>query len=80
MFAFREVPDAGGLMSYGRKISGMWRQSAKQIARILRGEKAGDLPIEQPTLFKLVINRKSANDLGVIIPHSLLRRADAVVD
>jgi putative ABC transport system substrate-binding protein len=80
MFAFREVPDVGGLMSYGPNISGMWRQSAKQIARILRGEKAGDLPIEQPTRFELVINRKAASDLGVKIPQSLLRRADAVVD
>ncbi|MDM0002235.1 ABC transporter substrate-binding protein [Variovorax sp. J22P240] len=80
MFAFREVPDAGGLMSYGPNIPGMWRQSAKQIARILHGEKAGDLPIEQPTLFELVINRKTANDLGVTIPQSLLRRSDAVVD
>jgi putative ABC transport system substrate-binding protein len=80
MFAFRELPDAGGLMSYGPNIAGMWRHSAKHIARILRGEKAGDLPIEQPTLFELVINRKAASDLGVTIPQSLLRRADAVVD
>ncbi|MDM0110123.1 ABC transporter substrate-binding protein [Variovorax sp. J22R24] len=80
IFAFREVPDAGGLMSYGPNISGMWRQSAKQIARILRGEKAGDLPIEQPTRFELVINRRAATNLGVAIPPSLLRRADAVVD
>jgi putative ABC transport system substrate-binding protein len=80
MFAFREVPDVGGLMSYGPSIGGMWRQSAKQIARILRGEKAGDLPIEQPTLFELVINRKAASDLGVKIPQSLLLQADAVVD
>jgi putative tryptophan/tyrosine transport system substrate-binding protein len=75
MFAFREVPDAGGLMSYGPSIVGMWRQSAKQIARILRGEKAGDLPIEQPTLFELVINRKAASDLKVKIPESLLLQA-----
>ncbi|WP_218511932.1 ABC transporter substrate-binding protein [Variovorax sp. dw_308] len=80
MFAFRELPDAGGLMSYGPNLPGMWRQSATHIARILRGEKAGDLPIEQPTLFELVINRKAASDLGVKIPQSLLWRADAVVD
>jgi putative tryptophan/tyrosine transport system substrate-binding protein len=80
MFAFREVPDAGGLMSYGPSIGGMWRQSAKQVARILRGEKAGDLPIEQPTLFELVINRKAASDLGVKVPQSLLLQADVLVD
>jgi len=80
MFAFRELPDAGGLMSFGPNIGGMWRQAAKQVARILRGEKAGDLPIEQPTRFELVINRKAAGDLGVKIPQSLLLQADAVVD
>ncbi|MEJ8859882.1 ABC transporter substrate-binding protein [Variovorax robiniae] len=80
MFAFRELPDAGGLMSYGPNIPGMWRQSAKQVARILRGEKAGDLPIEQPTVFELVLNRKAARELGVNIPQTLLWRADAVVE
>jgi putative ABC transport system substrate-binding protein len=80
MFAFREVPDAGGLMSYGPSIGDMWRQSAKQIARILRGEKPGDLPIEQPTRFELVINRKAARDLGLDLPRSLLLQADAVLE
>jgi putative ABC transport system substrate-binding protein len=80
MFAFRELPDAGGLMSYGPNLAGMWRQSAKQIARILRGEKAGDLPIEQPTRLELVINRKAANDLGLNLPQSLLLQADAVLN
>jgi putative ABC transport system substrate-binding protein len=58
----------------------MWRQSAKQIARILRGEKAGDVPIEQPTRIELVINRKAANDLGLNLPQTLLLQADAVLD
>ena len=80
IFAFREVADAGGLMSYGPNIVDMWHQSAAQVARILRGEKAGDLPIEQPTRFELVINRKSASDLGIKIPQSLLLQADAVVE
>jgi len=80
MFAFRELPDAGGLMSYGPNIAGMWRQAAKQVARILRGEKAGNLPIEQPTVLELVINRKTASDLGFKVPQSLLLQADAVVD
>jgi putative ABC transport system substrate-binding protein len=80
MFAFRELPDAGGLMSYGPNLGGMWRQSAKQIARILRGEKAGDVPIEQPTRMELVINRRAASDLGLKLPQSLLLQADGVLD
>jgi putative tryptophan/tyrosine transport system substrate-binding protein len=80
MQPFREVSDAGGLMSYGPSVPGMWRQSARHIARILKGEKAGDLPIEQPTRIELVINRKAADELGIKLPQSLLLQADAVID
>ena len=80
MFAFREVTDAGGLMSYGPSIHGMWRQSARLIARVLKGEKAGDIPIEQPTRLELVINQSAAKNLGLKLPQTLVLQADQVVD
>jgi putative ABC transport system substrate-binding protein len=80
MFAFREVANAGALMSYGPNIPDMWRQSAKHIARILRGTPAGELPIEQPTRFELVINLKTAKALGFTVPQELLLRADEVIE
>jgi putative ABC transport system substrate-binding protein len=80
MFAFREVPDAGGLMSYGPNVPDMWRQSARHITRILRGTAPGELPIEQPTRFELVVNLKTAKALGLTVPQELLLRADAVIE
>jgi putative ABC transport system substrate-binding protein len=79
LFAFREVPDAGGLMSYGPDLRAMWRRAAAYVAKILQGAKAGDLSIEQPTKFEFVINLKTANALGLSIPPSLLLRADDVI-
>jgi putative ABC transport system substrate-binding protein len=69
----------GGLMAYGPSLSAMDQQLASYVARILRGAKAGDLPIEQPTRFELVINQKVAKALGITIPPSLLLRADEVI-
>jgi putative tryptophan/tyrosine transport system substrate-binding protein len=79
MFAVREMVDAGGLMAYGPNLAEMWRRSVTYLARILKGAKPGDLPVEQPTKFELVINVKTAKALGLTLPPSLLRRADAVV-
>ena len=72
--------DAGGLLSYGPNFSDMHRRTAYFVDRILRGSKPGDLPVEQPTKFDLVINVKTATKLGLTIPPALLLRADRLVE
>jgi putative ABC transport system substrate-binding protein len=78
---FREVAEAGGLMAYGPNIVELWGQRVPvYVDRILKGAKPGDLPIEQPTKYELVINLKTAKTLGLTIPQSLLLRADQVLE
>jgi putative ABC transport system substrate-binding protein len=78
---FREVAESGGLMAYGPNIVELWKQRVPvYVDRILKGAKPGDLPIEQPTKYELVVNLKTAKTLGLTIPQSLLLRADQVIE
>ena len=80
MFMIKDYVPAGGLMSYAPNYLEMFRHAAVYVDRILKGAKPGDLPVEQPTKFDLVINMKSAKALGLTIPPSLLGRADQIIE
>jgi putative ABC transport system substrate-binding protein len=80
IYIFRRNVEDGGLMSYGPNIVELWRMGASQIGKILKGMKPGDLPVEQPTHFDLIINLKTAKALGITIPATLLVQAAEVIE
>jgi putative tryptophan/tyrosine transport system substrate-binding protein len=80
VYPFRYFAEDGGLISYGIDLVDIWLRSAAYVDRILRGAKAADLPVQQPTKFDLVINLKTANTLGLTIAPMVLARADQVIE
>ncbi len=80
VYGVRDFVDAGGLVAHGANIFGIWRRAASYVDKILKGAKPADLPVEQPTVFELVVNLKTAKVLGLVIPQIILARADEVIE
>src|SRR5581483_755073 len=77
---FSEIARAGGLLSYGPNLFGMFRQTGTIVAKVLQGRRPADLPVERPTTFEMVVNRRTARALGLDLPDSVLLRADEVIE
>jgi putative ABC transport system substrate-binding protein len=79
IFESKDWVEAGGLISYGPEESDIIRRAAAQLDKVLKGAKPADIPVEQPTKFELIINLKSAEQIGLTIPPNVLARADRVI-
>jgi ABC-type uncharacterized transport system substrate-binding protein len=79
IYGTKDYADAGGLMAFGPNVVDQWRRAATYVDKILKGARPGDLPVQQPTKFELVINLQTAKTLGLTIPSALLQRADHIV-
>jgi putative ABC transport system substrate-binding protein len=81
IYPWVEATEEGGLLAYGPRVLQIFRELlAHQLAKLLRGVKVADIPVEQPTKFELVINLKTANAMGVVVPATLVARADKVIE
>jgi putative ABC transport system substrate-binding protein len=80
MYTFREFVDSGGLFSYGPSLKEMFRLAGVYVAKILKGAKPADLPVEQPTKFELVINLKTAKALGLTVPPLVILQAEQIIE
>jgi ABC-type uncharacterized transport system substrate-binding protein len=80
IYQWKEHAEVGGLVSYGPNLAAMWRQAATITAKVLKGAKPADMPVEQPTKFELVVNLRTAKSLDLTIPPSILLRADEVIE
>jgi len=80
IYQWPEIAEEGGLLAYGPRITRMYQQMARQFVKLMRGAKPSDLPVEQPTVFELVVNLKTAKALGLDLPATFLTRADTVIE
>jgi putative ABC transport system substrate-binding protein len=80
IYQWKEHAQAGGLVSYGPSLAELWRQSARIVAKVLKGAKPADLPVEQPTKFELVLNTRTAKSLNLAISATTLLRADEIIE
>src|SRR5262249_15331823 len=80
LYGWRDFVDEGGLMSYGPDIATLVRGAAHYVDRVLRGEKAADLPVQEPTRLQLIINLKTARELGLVLPPAVMARADEFIE
>jgi putative ABC transport system substrate-binding protein len=80
IYQWPETAEDGGLLAYGPRITRMYRQMARQLVKLMQGVKLADVPVEQPTVFELVANLKTAHAMGLQLPEPFLSRADEVIE